>query len=290
MALDSSILYETRWIQWPGSACRFLHSWKSRSTPVKATICIVHGLGEHGGRYDGLARDHLVGRGFHVLAYDQQGHGQDAGARGVISCYDALLDDVGNLIQLSRQESPDKPCMLLGHSMGGNLAINYSIRRSGLPATAMADAIVASSPLFRTTKEPKGLFNSIARAAARFAPNFRISTGLKPEMLTDNRIEQEKVQQDSLYHDRVSLRLGAALIDSGRWAIENAGRLNIPTLVTHGTSDCITIPDGTRQFMARASSACTFEFFDGQQHESFRDCNGTRVIQRWIAFFGSHCG
>lgn len=277
------VVYETAWSGSSSSARRMTHSWRAVDSPRIGTLAIVHGLGEHAGRYGDLA-SHFVNSGFDVLSFDLQGHGQDPAARGVIDGYESLLDDVGSLLERSRNHLPGLPCFLLGHSMGGNLAINYVLQRSPLP-----DAVIASSPMFRTPKEPTGLWNAVARIASRLAPNLCIPTGIPTHWLTDNTSEQELVDRDPLYHRRVSLRLGAALIDSGRWAIANSSRLAVPTLITHGSLDRVTMPEASIEFSRSAGEHCQIEILQGHQHEAFRDNQGDRVIQLWTRFLRAQC-
>ena len=102
-------------------------SWEPDSEP-RAVVCLVHGLGEHCGRYQHVAAA-LTEAGFAVLACDQRGHGRSAGKRGVIPSYDALMDDIGLLLEQASQRYPGKPRFLYGHSLGGNEVINYALRR-----------------------------------------------------------------------------------------------------------------------------------------------------------------
>ncbi len=261
----------------------------------RASLAIVHGLGEHAGRYAEVA-SFFTSRGFQVWAYDQQGHGRDSGSRGVASSYEHLLEEVGCLLRWAVDQLPGLPCYLLGHSMGGNLAINYALRNNSIPnavpnmvpGAIIPSAIVASSPMLRTRKEPKGLLNRLARVASTLVPNFCIPTGIKSSSLTNNTVEQEIVDRDPLYHRKVSLRLGSGLIDSGRWAIANAHLLRVPTLITHGSLDQVTMPEGSSEFAASAGAICRFELLQNHLHETFRDIGGERVLELWADFFEAH--
>jgi alpha-beta hydrolase superfamily lysophospholipase len=244
-------------------------------------VCIVHGLGEHGGRYVRLA-PHIARQGYHVSAIDLQGHGQSPGKRGTIVSYDSLLDEVRFGLRWARQNYADLPCYLFGHSMGGNLVANYALRRSELP-----DAAIVSSPMFLSSREPKGLMNTVARIAMRIAPNLTLAAGTETKQLMDDPQEQQILDNDPLFHRRVSLRLGAALIDSGKWAIANAHSLSIPMLVSHGLRDRITLPEGSQQFASRAGERCRLKLLEEHLHESFRDQRRHEVIQLYVDFLNS---
>ena len=131
-------------------------SWEPAGEP-RAVVCLVHGLGEHCGRYQHVAAA-LTEAGFAVLACDQRGHGRSAGKRGVIPSYDALMDDIGLLLEQASQRYPGKPRFLYGHSLGGNEVINYTLRRK--PALA---GVVATSPGLRTAFKPPAAQLAVGR-------------------------------------------------------------------------------------------------------------------------------
>jgi alpha-beta hydrolase superfamily lysophospholipase len=273
--VDSS----TQWVELAGGR-RFAHLWTPKSQ-LKANVHIIHGLGEHGGRYIRLA-PYLTRHGFQVSAIDLQGHGQSPGTRGWVTSYDSLLDDVQGGLEWSRQLDPDLPCFLFGHSMGANLVANYILRRKQLPTAA-----ILSSPMFLSAREPKGLLNLVARLALKVMPRHTIHAGTETKQLMDDPVEQQMLDNDPLFHRRVSLRLGAALIDQGKWAIENAQQLSVPTLLTHGTLDKITLPEGSLQFADRAGSHCQIKLLEGHLHESFRDQRREQVIKIYVDFLNS---
>lgn len=274
-----SVLDSADWAVWPDRQRRFVYCWGPRDP--KGYVGIVHGLGEHGGRYADLATQ-MASRGYFVAAYDQQGHGHDPGKRGVVASYQSLLHDVGQLLGWLRLQARGRPCFLFGHSMGGNLVTNYALREQVLPA-----AIIASSPMFRSPREPRGLFNWMARSALRLAPNFCIDAGIRFTDLTDDPIEQKLVAEDPLYHRRVSLMLGAAMIDSGRWAIEQADQLTRPMLITHAPNDRLTLAAGSTAFAARAGSKCRMVSLENHRHETFRDLEKRTVIDLFIQYLDS---
>jgi alpha-beta hydrolase superfamily lysophospholipase len=114
----------------------------------RATVLVVHGLGEHAGRYDALARQ-LNAWGFGVRGYDHYGHGQSDGVRGALPQQHRLLDDLADLVESTRNRSPELPLVLLGHSLGGLVAAGF-VARGIIPV----DGLVLSSPAFATRLNP----------------------------------------------------------------------------------------------------------------------------------------
>jgi alpha-beta hydrolase superfamily lysophospholipase len=269
------------WVELPGHQKRFMHLWSPTTTPVRGHVCIVHGLGEHGGRYVRLA-PHIARQGYRVSAFDLPGHGRSPGRRGAIVSYDSLLDEIQFVLRWAQHRDVELPCYLFGHSMGGNLVANYVLRRSELPQAA-----IVSSPMFISSREPKGLMNVLARSVLRIAPNYTLAAGTETKQLMDDPQEQQILDNDPLFHRRISLRLGAALIDSGKWAIQNAHSPSIPMLVSHGLKDRITLPNASLQFAGRAGKHCQLKLLEDHLHESFRDQRRHEVIQLYIDFLHS---
>src|SRR5919199_2405933 len=102
--------------------------WQPQGEPL-AVVCLVHGQGEHSGRYAGLAAA-LVEAGYAVLAFDLRGHGRSEGQRGHTPSYDAWLGDIARLLEEAGNRFPRRPRFLYGHSMGGNLVLGYALRRA----------------------------------------------------------------------------------------------------------------------------------------------------------------
>lgn len=269
------------WVETAGHHRRFMHLWSPKSKEVRGHLCIVHGLGEHGGRYVRLA-PYIARHGYRVSAVDLPGHGRSAGRRGAIPSYDSLLDEIAFSLRWARHLDSQVPCYLFGHSMGGNLVANYVLRRSELPMAA-----VVSSPMFISAREPKGFKNLLARVALRIAPNYTLAAGTETKQLMDDPQEQEILDNDPLFHRRVSLRLGAALIDSGKWAIANSQQLSIPLLISHGLLDRVTLPAASQQFAEKAGRLCQLSLLEDHLHESFRDQRRHEVIQLYTNFLNS---
>ncbi len=214
-----------------------------------------------------------------MLAFDQQGHGQSLEKRGCIDSYQGMLADIDEFLSLAETEFPGLRQVLFGHSMGGNLVLNYAMRHDRLP-----QAVISSSPMLRAVRAPGWLLEKAARVLLLLAPNFCLRSNIVVERLMSDPIEQEELKNDQLFHSQLSLRLGAALLDSGVWALENATRLGVTTLLTHGTSDYMTSHQASKQFASRAGDNCRLELLDGQLHDPFRDTERDAVIGLYVEF------
>ncbi len=268
-------------------------------------MAIVPGLGDHSGRYAALA-DQLVQRGIAVVSMDLQGHGLSPGWRGCIDAYESLLSEVGWLTRFARggdelaqraNQSPsdqpirmehwpddrNTPVCLYGHSMGGNLVLNSIMHQYAEP-----DRAIASAPMLRAVHPPGPLFMKIARMLKAIAPHWQLKAPVRKEWLTHLNTEQVAYEVDRLMHRRVSLRLGAGLIDSGLWVLENADKLRLPCLLLHGSEDRITDPLASQEFAQSAVSAGSpvqLVTYFGMLHDLHRDHGKERVVQdigNWV--------
>lgn len=259
---------------------KFVHQWAPDAwTPDDdaPVVCVVHGLGEHGGRYDGLARQ-LVPAGLRVVAFDQQGHGHSPERRGCIDSYASLMDDIEAFISWAAP-NPSQRRVLLGHSMGGNLVLNYALRKSALPC-----GVISSSPMIRAANEPHWLVERVGRVLMRMCPNYTLKSRPRAESLMSHPEEQAAFRNDDLFHAELSLRLGAELLDTGRWLLEHAHQLKVPTLLSHGTNDYLTCYQASQEFAGKAGEICQLEIFEDHLHDPFRDIDREEVIQKWVSF------
>lgn len=268
------------WTQLDELRSKYLHTWLLEDASAPTTICILHGLGEHGGRYQRLAED-LAAEGFRVLAMDQQGHGLSPEKRGCIESYDSVLQDVQALLRWSRQKHGG-PHVLFGHSMGGNLSLNYALRDYDQP-----EATISSSPMIRAVRQPAGWFVTLGRMLMRLWPNFQLRSHTIAARLMSDPKEQEEFEQDELFHNYLSLRLGNELLKTGEWALENAARLRKPLLLTHSSEDVLTCPKASQEFADRANEWCTFHLFPNSLHDPFRCLERKEVIQYFVNYLRS---
>jgi len=243
----------------------------------KALICLVHGLGDHIGRYAHVI-DKFVGSGIGVYGLDLRGHGKSEGQRGH-GTVPKILEDIQELVIVTRRDFNDVPIFLYGHSMGGNLAANYLIR---LISSEIKGAII-SSPWFRLNfKEPK-LKYAMGQVIHNLFPSFSFSNGLNPDDFAHDKIVGKVYSSDPLVHDRISARLFFSIKKYGEFAVEKASLIEIPILVTHGSDDPITSKVASREFADQLSKV-EYKIWEKTKHEPHNDFTKEDIIQYYISW------
>jgi alpha-beta hydrolase superfamily lysophospholipase len=249
----------------------FARIWESGDDSLGA-ICLVHGLGEHSGRYGDLAAS-LNANGWAVLAMDMRGHGMSGGRRGHITSYGALMDDISILLAEAGGRFPDLPRFLCGQSMGGNLVINYALRR-----TSAIAGVIASSPLLRTAAPPPCWKSWLGRFLRPVLPLLPLCNEIRAEDLSRDLDVVRAYRIDPLVHDRLTLRFYDVLL-AGEWAIRQASDLSVPTLIMHGDSDRVTSIGASREFSSAAGDICTLKEWEGFYHEIHNEPGREQVIE-----------
>jgi len=238
----------------------------------KAVVCLVHGLGEHCGRY-GFVAETFNRAGYAWLAFDLRGHGKSEGMRGHAPNYELLMSDIFQLLETAQNRYPSRPLFLYGHSLGGNLAIHYALREQ--PALA---GIVASAPLLRLSFEPPRWQTAILRLLHAFRIQLPIPSGLDDEKLSRDPDVLDAYRNDPLVHSRITPALATAMIANGQWNLEHAQELPCPLLLVHGGADRITSPEASAEFVQKAGTTCTLKIWDGLYHELHNEPERQQVV------------
>jgi alpha-beta hydrolase superfamily lysophospholipase len=239
----------------------------------RGMVVLVHGLGEHAGRYDALAR-RLNRWGFVVRGYDQYGHGESDGARGGLPRENRLVDDLADVIASSRARlAPGAPLVVLGHSMGGLVAACL-VSQGRTPV----DGLVLSSPALDAGLT--AFEKLLLRALLRLAPDFRVSNGIDPDFLSQDSAVVAAYLQDPRVHDRISPRLARFMAEAGPRVLAAARDWKVPTLLMYGGADKVVNPAGSRAFAAAAPaqavrSCCFGDLF----HEIFNEPESEAVFE-----------
>ncbi|HSW03134.1 alpha/beta hydrolase [Aquabacterium sp.] len=255
---------------------------------ARGTVLIVHGLGEHIGRYPHVAA-HLNRCGWHVAGYDQRGHGASGGPRGAIATDDSLLADLALVIDATRQRHGG-PLVLLGHSMGG-LVVGRFVAE-GLSAKPSSwwrpvDALVMSSPAL----DPgMNLFQKMLLGVlGPLAPNLAVGNGLNPGWVSRDPAVVAAYKKDPLVHDRVSPRLVRFILDGGASVIAQAPRWRVPTQLLYAGADRCVAPRGSAAFAAAAPNAVLqHQRYEGLSHEIFNEPEQGRVLADLAAWLAPH--
>ncbi|MBY0410454.1 MAG: lysophospholipase [Burkholderiaceae bacterium] len=246
-----------------------LQSWPlPRGATPRATVLLVHGLGEHVGRYDALAR-RLNAWGFAVLGYDHYGHGESSGPRGGLTSDYRLLDDLADLANAARERAPAGcPLVVLGHSMGGLVAALWVAQQT--QGERPVDALVLSSPALDAGL---GAVQKLLLATLpRMAPNLRVGNGLDARYLSHDAAVAAAYLADPLCHDRISARLARFIAQGGPSVVACAAQWRVPTLLMWAGSDKLVNPAGSLAFATAAPKAVVQSHcFEPLYHELFNE-------------------
>ena len=233
----------------------------------RAAVLLIHGISEHSGRYEHVGQ-FLAERGFDVVAIDLRGFGQSGGRRAYVNTFDDYFDDVEDQVAEIRQLG--LPVVLLGHSMGGLIALSYALsERPGPDLLALsAPALGANIP---------GPLRALTPLLARLAPRLSVPSPIKGEMLATDPAVGEAYFADPLIVRVVTPALGLGLLRQMQWANENLTRLAVPTLVMHGADDPLVPPRSTRPFADLALA--TRRTYPALRHEIFNEPARFAILQ-----------
>ncbi len=234
---------------------------------------LVHGFGEHSERYSNSVIPMLMNAGLSVVTYDNIGHGKSGGKRGHCPKYEALLDILEQVVAKAQELDPDLPLFLYGHSMGGNLVLNYVLKRD-----IKLVGVVATSPYLRLAFQPPKWKMVLGKLMLKMNPSMTLPAGLDPRGISRIPEEVEKYKNDPLVHDKVSPMFSFPIMDAGEWAVQNANQLQVDTLLLHGAADPIIDPEGTKEFH-KNSDKTTLELFEGGYHELHNDSCKAEMLQ-----------
>jgi alpha-beta hydrolase superfamily lysophospholipase len=260
----------------------FAQSWTLPGRS-KAMIALVHGLGEHSSRYTHLA-SYLNGHEYSVAAFDLRGHGKSGGPRGHTPSYETLMDDIERFLAEAGTLAPDTPIFLYGHSLGGNLGLNYALRRK-----PTLQGMIISGPWLRLPAEPGKAQVTLARIMNKIRPTFAQSSALDTKGLSHDPEIVRAYEQDPLVHDKISARLFLEAYQAGLWALEQAGQFPIPLLLMHGEADRLTSAEASREFAAKKQEGCTLKIWEGLYHEIHNEPEKEDVYQEIVSWLESHC-
>ncbi|MCS6980067.1 MAG: lysophospholipase [Flavobacteriales bacterium] len=246
-------------------------------------LILCHGMGEHSGRYLHVIR-YFTERGFHVMAPDHRGHGQSDGPRGHTDSYRRLMEDVGLYIKTMADLYPGMPVFLYGHSMGGNLVLNYMLRHEDERLVG----VVASAPYLKLAFEPPAWKVKMARLAAGLYPGLTQSTGLDTQAISRDPAVVEAYEKDPLVHDKITASFFLEVHEAGSWALSHADRAHLPVLLLHGTADRLTQAEASARFAQAAGEKATFIEYPGLYHELHNEPEKAQVLRDVANWLGQY--
>ena len=255
----------------------YAKEWKPEGD-VKAVVALVHGLGEHIGRYDHVAE--AFGKaGFAMVGFDQRGHGRSDGVRGFES-YDDTMGDITKNIQNAKERYPGKPVFLYGHSLGGNLVLYYSLTQK-----PELKGVIATSPGLATASPLPPTLLVLTKVLYRLAPSAKIKNGLDLQGLSHDPAVAEKYIADPLVHPFISPRLALDMLNAGNYCVEHAAEFPLPLLLMQGTADRLVSPKRTKDFAQAAPlSKITYKEWPDFYHEMHNEPQKEEVINTMISW------
>jgi len=247
---------------------------------IQGVVVLVHGMGEYARRYERTVIPALLKESIAIVSFDQFGHGHSSGKKGHHPGFKYLLDAVEQAILKAQELYPSKPVFLYGHSMGGNVVINYALRRPN-----KLKGFIVTSPFLRLAFEPPALKMIFGKLIDRIFPSLTMPNELDLEALSKDQHEIEAYKNDPLVHDRVSTSYSLRLMETGEWALKNASALHTPMLLIHGAKDRITSCKASKEFAEHAGEQVTFVSVENGFHELHHDLEKQQVLDQicqWI--------
>jgi alpha-beta hydrolase superfamily lysophospholipase len=269
---ESALRRVEAWFSAPDELAIFHRAWLPAREPQRVLL-LVHGFGEHSGRYDQLAA-WFAARGCAVYGYDHRGHGRSGGIRTHVESFDEYLDDLSAIHELVREEHPGLPLTLVGHSMGGLIGLAYLALRK--PALRSA---VISAPALTPDRAVSPLRLWLARALRSVAPRFAMASGLDLSGLSRDENVLRRYLADPLVVRTMTASLGAEMIATAPRVRANAAAIEVPVLMMHGAADPICIASASEEFAAQLRApGSALRIYPDLRHEIFNEPERERVF------------
>jgi alpha-beta hydrolase superfamily lysophospholipase len=270
-------------LQVPGCQEVQLHgqAWLPEREPA-AVLVISHGLAEHSGRYAQLAEQLVEERGYAVYALDHRGHGRSGGERANLGRFQYVVSDLGTFVGRAQRQHPDAPAFLLGHSMGGAIALACAVRNpAGLKGLVLSAPALASGQAVSPAKA------WLVRLLSRVAPNTGALT-LPADAISRDRAVVQAYESDPLvFRGAIPARTLVELLEAMAGFVDSVPKLRLPVLVQHGTADSLVPLAAVKPLYDRLGNPKlrTVRLYEGLYHEVYNEPERDRVIadlQAWI--------
>jgi len=265
-----------------GSSRLYQQAWTPDNDP-RAAILLIHGLGEHSGRYEHVA-DHLTRRGFAVHALDHYGHGKSDGLAGYVERFSVYLDGVAALLEKVRDEHADQPLFLLGHSMGGLIASAFLLEQQ-----AAFQACVLSGPAIKSDQAPPGIVIALIRLLSTLAPTLPLIQLDASGVSRDQNVVEAYMKDPLVHHGRLSARLISEMSAAMRNTLARASEISLPIIFMHGEADTLTSPSGSAEMFGKIGSTDkTLKTYPGLFHEIFNEPEQDTVLADMSTWLEAH--
>lgn len=256
-----------------------LHLLELGDADAAKTLLIVHGYGEHGGRYAERAKL-FVAAGYRVLIPDLRGHGRSGGRRGHVMSFSEYLDDVARVIA---EVAEGSQLFLFGHSNGGLIAASWLLER---PSRVVRAAL--SSPFFGLGLKPPAWKEVAGRVLGKYLPKISLPNEIDPKHVSHDPAVVQDYRTDPLNHSVANARWYVEALAAQERALSAAPRVSVPLLVLQAGDDKLVAPAATRRWCDAAPESVEYEEIAGAYHELFFELEGETHAQRVLDWFESH--
>ena len=263
----------------------YVQGWEPDAAQPKAVIALVHGLGEHVGRYSHVGKA-LTDAGYVLVGFDLRGHGKTVSPRGYFPSLDVAMQDIRQFFQFVSQRYPDLPQILYGHNLGGLLALTYAVQ----DRTDLQGVMVTGAGLRSALQEQK-VKVAMARVLGSLLPTVTIPSELGVKGLSHDQKVIDAYVNDPLVHDKASLGLGKAALSAIDLCFAGAKDFAYPLLIMHGKADPVTYASGSEDFAKLAgekNTDVTLKLWDGFYHEIHNEPEQAEVFKVMIAWLDKH--
>ena len=258
----------------------YYQTWSSQASPPKAALVVLHGLKDHSSRYTDLAA-RLTSRGFHVFAFDLRGHGRSEGRRVYVRRFSDYVDDLSLFLSLARQQNPDVPVFLFGHSMGGTIST-----RLVMTAAPGVRGVVLSAAATKPGADINPLLLRVVKFMGAVLPRFPIMNLPNALFSRDPAVVKAMATDPYIYQKKGPARTAAEFLGAMQQIQKEPTKVDMPLLILHGTADRLTNPDGSRALYQNAGSKDkTLKLYPGLYHDLVHEPEKERImgdIQEWL--------
>lgn len=249
----------------------------------RARLVIAHGLGEHSGRYGNVV-NRLLPVDYSLWIPDHRGHGQSGGKKGHVLNFEQYLLDLRLMVEMAKEGLPEgRKIFLLGHSMGGLIALCFALQNPEL-----IDGVIASSPALGMVIEVPAVKNALGQVMSFLWPGLQLGNELDATKISRDESVVKAYQNDALVHDRVSARWFTEMLSTMEEVNRQASRMQIPVLMQVAGDDHLVNAQSSKQFFEKLTVADkTLHMYDGLYHEIYNELEGDRQkvlgdLESWL--------
>jgi acylglycerol lipase len=265
---DNLTLYEQAWLP---------------DGPAKAVFIVVHGLAEHSGRYLNPV-NYFVPKGYAIYTFDLRGHGKSAGIPGYVDHFSDYLDDLKIFSDKVRTENKNAKIFLIGHSMGGAIAVAYAVEYQD-----EFTGLITSGAVLKAGSSVNAVSKILAKVLSVLALKMGVSKLDASTVSRDKAVVDAYVKDPLDYTGKISARLGAELLKEIDLLPSKIPQITLPILIMHGAADRLSDPASSKMLFEGVSSKDkTLKLYEGFYHEIFNDPEREKVFKDMEAWLNLH--